>query len=100
MDSSAKFHILGPSQNSFTNKLSCVDAIAAVTEYMRSEIDKKAQGQGCFIDLQNAFDTLDHQTHMSKLDSYDFQGRFTTLVVVTSQIGKNITLTMEQTRRA
>ena len=42
---------------------------------MRSEIDNKAQGQSCFIDLQKAFDTLDHKILMSKLDSYGFRGK-------------------------
>ena len=41
---------------------------------MSSEIDKKAQGQGCFIDLQKVFETLDHKILMSKPDSYGFRG--------------------------
>ena len=35
--------------------MSCVDAIAAITEFIRTAIDKKAQGQACYIDLQKAF---------------------------------------------
>ena len=31
-----------------------------VTEYMRDEVDKTSGVQSCFIDLQKAFDTLDH----------------------------------------
>ena len=42
LDFSTKFSFLWPAQYGF-NILTCVDAIAAVTEYMPSETDKKAQ---------------------------------------------------------
>ena len=51
LDFSTKFSFLCPAQYGFGDELSCVDAIAAVTEYMRSEVDKKAQGTGCIIEL-------------------------------------------------
>ena len=55
--------------------MSCVDAIAAITEFIRTEIDKKAQGQAFFIDLQKAFDTLDHDFILKKLLDYGFRGK-------------------------
>ena len=48
---------------------------------MRSEIDKKAHGQGCFIDLHKAFDTSDHKILMSKLDIYGFRGKIHDIIV-------------------
>ena len=41
---------------------------------MRNEIKGKNKGQACFIDLQNAFDTLDHEIIMIKLKKYGFRG--------------------------
>ena len=41
-DVKTKFSSLCPAQYGFRDKLSCVGAIAAVTEYMRSEVGKKA----------------------------------------------------------
>ena len=54
-------------QFGFRSKKSCADAIMLVTEYMRDEIDKKSSGHVCFIDLQKAFDTLDHDFLLAKL---------------------------------
>ena len=50
-------------------KRSCVHAISTVTDYIREKIDKKSTGQACFIDLQKAFDTLDHSILLKKLYS-------------------------------
>ena len=41
---------------------------------MRNEIEAKNKGQACFIDLQKAFDTLDHEILMIKLEKYGFRG--------------------------
>ena len=53
--------------------MSCVDAMAAITELVRIKIDTKAQGQACFIDLQKFFDTLDHDNLLKKLVDYGFR---------------------------
>ena len=49
-----KNNLICPMQYGFRNNMSCVDAITAIREFIRTEIDKKAQGQACFIDLQKA----------------------------------------------
>ena len=70
-----KNDLICPMQNGFRNNMSGVDAIAAITEFVRTEIDKKAQGQACFIDLQKPFDTLDHEILLKKLEDYGFRGK-------------------------
>ena len=70
-----KNNLICPMQYGFRNNMSCVDAIAAITEFIRTEIDKKAQGQACFIDLQKAFDTLDHDILLKELIDYGFRGK-------------------------
>ena len=42
---------------------------------MRQAIEKKDTGQAFFIDLQKAFDTLDHRTLMRKIEKYGYRGK-------------------------
>ena len=53
-------------QYGFRNKMSCTGAIGAITDYIRDVIDRKLNGQACFIDLQKAFDTIDHKLLLKK----------------------------------
>ena len=41
---------------------------------MKNEIEGKKEGHACFIDLQKAFDTLDLEIQMIKLEKYGFRG--------------------------
>ena len=43
-----------------------------ITELMRSGIDNKATGQACFVDLQKAFEMLDHSILLVKLERYGY----------------------------
>ena len=48
--------IISGNQYGFRSNRSCIDAIVSITEFLRTEIDRKSLGQACFIDLQKAFD--------------------------------------------
>ena len=71
----AKHKVLTSSQFGFRPKMSCVQAIVKITEYLREQIDKKMTGQACFIDLKKAFDTLNHDILLHKLEEYGFRGK-------------------------
>ena len=48
--------------------------LLTLTEFMRNEIQAKNKRQACFIDLQKAFDALDHEILMIKLQKNGFRG--------------------------
>ena len=69
-----KNSIFSGNQNGFQSKRSCIDAIVSITEFIRREIDRKSLGQASFIDLQKAFDTLDHKILFQKMEKYGSRG--------------------------
>ena len=70
-----KHKVLTSPQFGFRPEMSCVQAIVKVTEYIREQIDKKMTGQACIIDLKKAFDTLNQEILMQKLENYGFRGK-------------------------
>ena len=64
-----------PNQYGFRNKRSCTLAIGEILDYIRNEMDKRIAGNACFIDLKKAFDTLDHNVLLQKLEKYRFRGK-------------------------
>ena len=46
----------------------------SLTEAVRSTLDNKRLGCGIFIDLQKAFDTVNHRILLSKLEHYGIRG--------------------------
>ena len=76
-----KNNLFTPVQYGFRKTSSCAHAIAEVTDFIRGEIDKKSSGISCFIDLQKAFDSLDHGILLAKLSNYGFRGPIYNIMV-------------------
>ena len=67
-------NILYNRQFGFRNKHSTVLGLITLTEDIKNSIDKGKLTCGVFIDLQKAFDTVDHDILLRKLDGYGFRG--------------------------
>ena len=55
-------------------KMSTNLALLELVEELTSSIDKKNKTIGVFIDLKKAFDTIDHDILLKKLDRYVVRG--------------------------
>ena len=49
-------------------------ALINITENIRKALDGGNTGCGVFVDLQKAFDTVDHQIQLAKLNHYGICG--------------------------
>ena len=61
-------------QFGFRSKHSTNHALLSITEKVREALDDSNYACGIFIDLQKAFDTVDHQILLKKLDHYGVRG--------------------------
>ena len=61
-------------QFGFRQKFSTFHALLNLTENIRQALDEGYIGCGIFVDLQKAFDTVDHEILLSKLDYCGIHG--------------------------
>ena len=69
-----KYNILYDLQFGFRAKHSTTHALISITEKFRSALDSGKVTCGIFIDLQKAFDTVNQEILLKKLDHYGFRG--------------------------
>ena len=69
-----KFNILYKLQFGFRSKYSTQHALIHMTEAIRSALDSGKVTCGIFVDFQKAFDTVNHEILLKKLDHYGFRG--------------------------
>jgi len=67
-------------QYGFRHKHSTNHALISLTENIKSHLDKKNIVCGIFIDLEKAFDTVNHAILSDKLYQYGFRGDFNSLM--------------------
>ena len=67
-------NIIHPLQFGFQENHSVDDALISITEAIRSTLDNKKYGCAIFVDLQKAFDSLNHNILLSKLEHYGIRG--------------------------
>ena len=61
-------------QFGFQENHSIDHALVSLTEAIRNTLDNKRLGCGIFIDLQKAFDTVNHRILLSKMEHYGIRG--------------------------
>ena len=61
-------------QFGFRQNFSTAHALINLTENIRQALDEGYTGCGIFVDLQKAFDTVDHEILLSKLNHYGICG--------------------------
>jgi hypothetical protein len=69
-----KFDILSPCQFGFRSQKSTNDAIISLLDIIYSALDKNEFPIGLFIDLRKAFDTVNHNYLLLKLQHYGIRG--------------------------
>ena len=69
-----KHKLLYTRQFGFRSNYSTSDALVSIIEIIKTQIDSGKFVTGIFIDLEKAFDTVDHNILINKLEHYGFRG--------------------------
>ena len=69
-------NIIHPLQFGFQENHSVDHALISITEAIRNTLDDKKYGFGVFVDLQKAFDSVNHNILLSKLEHYGIEEMF------------------------
>jgi retron-type reverse transcriptase len=69
-----KFNLISNAQNGFRKNKSMSTAIQTFIGYVQKVSDKKQLALGIFFDLPKAFDVIDHDLLLSKLEWHGFRG--------------------------
>ena len=75
-----KNNLLQDKQFGFRSKHSTTHALISLTESIKNFLDKKEIVSGIFIDLEKAFDTVNHSILCDRLNYYGFRGKFNHLI--------------------
>ena len=68
------YNILYSKQFGFRKNNSTMNALIKITEKIKESIDKGKYGCGIFIDLRKAFDTVNHDILLLKMEHYGVRG--------------------------
>ena len=74
MDFLNRFKQIYSKQFGFRKAHSTVDTLINIVERIRESLDKGEFACGVFVDLQKAFDTVDHEILLAKLNHYGIRG--------------------------
>ena len=70
----SKHDCIYTNQFGFRKNHSTIHALISLTEHIRDSLDQNKIACGIFIDLQKAFDTVDHNILLDKLAYYGIRG--------------------------
>ena len=68
-------NIIYPNQFGFRAGFSTTDSLISITETIKKTLDNKKYGCGVFIDLKKAFDTVNHDILLHKLEHYGIRDK-------------------------